>query len=173
MIAGVRHGGRALVAGALLGMVAAACGHARQPPPAPAAPAAARSEPAAAPVAPAAAPVEPPPAPRPAVAPEPAPPAVALPPAPPAASHSVPAFAVTPEGLKPGAVKMIQQRLENAGSLRAQEESGQLDAVTRSALERFQDANELPATGEPDEATIRKLGLEPRNIFEPAPGSTE
>ena len=45
-----------------------------------------------------------------------------------------------------------------------------MDAVTRSALARFQDANQLPPTGEPDEATIRKLGLNPKKIFESALG---
>jgi hypothetical protein len=142
------------------------------PPPGldPAPAAASAPSPATAPV-PAAVPaLEPPPSPV--VAPAETPRPVALPVA--AAPIAVPAVA-TPAiaGLKPGAVKMIQQRLESAGSLQAQDATGQLDALTHAALARFQQANELPPTGEPDEATVRKLGLEPTNIFEElAPGTS-
>jgi hypothetical protein len=84
----------------------------------------------------------------------------------------------TPLVLKPGAVEMVRQRLEVAGVLRAQQVSGQpapgeLSASVRSALARFQEANHLPPTGELDEVTVLKLGLRPKNIFGPAPGSTE
>ncbi|HVU51375.1 MAG TPA: peptidoglycan-binding domain-containing protein, partial [Polyangia bacterium] len=75
--------------------------------------------------------------------------------------------------LRPGAVEMIQQRLESVGALRLQESTGELGAATRSALARFQEANHLPITGEPDEATVRKLGLRPENIFEAPPGGAE
>jgi hypothetical protein len=69
--------------------------------------------------------------------------------------------------LKPGAVKMIQQRLAIAGVLPEVQTSGLMDAPTRAALMRYQQANGLPATGEPDDATVRKLGLRSENIFEP------
>ena len=71
--------------------------------------------------------------------------------------------------LKPGAVQMIQQRLESVGALRLQQSTGEMGAATRSALARFQETNHLPITGEPDEATVRRLGLDPRNIFETLP----
>jgi hypothetical protein len=69
--------------------------------------------------------------------------------------------------LKPGAVKMIQQRLAIAGVLSEVQTSGAMDPPTRAALMRYQQANALPVTGEPDDATIRKLGLRSENIFEP------
>ena len=69
--------------------------------------------------------------------------------------------------LKPGAVKMIQQRLAIAGVLSEVQTSGAMDPPTRAALMRYQQANGLPVTGEPDDATIRKLGLRSENIFEP------
>jgi peptidoglycan hydrolase-like protein with peptidoglycan-binding domain len=75
--------------------------------------------------------------------------------------------------LKPGATEMIQQRLESVGALRLQQSTGEMGAATRAALARFQEANHLPITGEPDEATIRKLGLKPENIFETPLGGAE
>ena len=70
--------------------------------------------------------------------------------------------------LKPGAVKMIQQRLAIAGVLPEVQSSGVMDPPTRAALMRYQQANGLPVTGEPDDATIRKRsGLRSENIFEP------
>jgi peptidoglycan hydrolase-like protein with peptidoglycan-binding domain len=71
---------------------------------------------------------------------------------------------------KPGAVEMIQQRLESVGALRLQEATGGLGAATRSALARFQETNHLFITGEPDDDTLRKLGLNPKNIFEDRTG---
>jgi hypothetical protein len=82
------------------------------------------------------------------------------------------------ERLKPGAVKMINQRLKVMGALPEQtvalheeDDATELSASSRAALMRFQQANQLPATGEPDVATVRRLGLNPTNIFElgPAP----
>jgi peptidoglycan hydrolase-like protein with peptidoglycan-binding domain len=113
-----------------------------------------------------------PPPPSPVAEPAPVEPA----PAEPASVEPASAAPASGPGLKPGAVEMIQQRLESAGVLRAQWAStqqtpGGMSAATRAALTRFQEANHLPPTGELDEATVLKLGLEPRNIFEPAPGS--
>ena len=75
--------------------------------------------------------------------------------------------------LKPGAVEMIQQRLESVGALSLQQSTGEMGAATRAALARFQEANHLPITGEPDEATIRMLHLDPKNIFETPLGGAE
>jgi peptidoglycan hydrolase-like protein with peptidoglycan-binding domain len=72
----------------------------------------------------------------------------------------------SPAGLlKPGALKMIQQRLSSAGALSEEGQTGQLDVETRSALRRFQEANDLPATGDPDGATVAKLGLKANDVF--------
>ncbi|HVZ74985.1 MAG TPA: peptidoglycan-binding domain-containing protein [Polyangia bacterium] len=83
-------------------------------------------------------------------------------------------LASSPAGLlKPGATKMIQQRLSNDGVLPEEQQTGELDAITKAALAKFQTAHDLPATGDPDSATVVKLGLDPRKIFrgegEPAP----
>jgi hypothetical protein len=75
-------------------------------------------------------------------------------------------LATSPEGLlKPGAAKMIQHRLSVEGLLSEEQQSGELDAVTKRALTRFQESHDLPATGEPDAATIGKLGLNGKDIF--------
>jgi hypothetical protein len=104
-------------------------------------------------------------------APEP-PPAAAEPA--PAAAEPAPArpHAAAEPALKPGAAVMIEQRLEIAGALLAQQATGELGPATRAALARFQAGNGLPPTGEVDEATVRKLDLDPRNIlFETEPGA--
>ena len=183
------------------GVVAVACGHQQKttmpslpaspsssaaraptvPPPSvapespiPAAPTPAALPPAAAPVPPAltAAPVAPAPTAEHASIPE-TPPLEAL-----SAGDTATAPPGTPLALRPGAAEMVRQRLEAAGVLRAQQVSGQpapgeMSASVRSALARFQEANHLPPTGELDEATALKLGLHPKNIFEPAPGLAE
>jgi peptidoglycan hydrolase-like protein with peptidoglycan-binding domain len=72
----------------------------------------------------------------------------------------------SPAGLlKPGALEMIQQRLSSAGALSEERQTGVLDVETRSALRRFQGANGLPATGDPDGATVNKLGLKANDVF--------
>jgi hypothetical protein len=75
--------------------------------------------------------------------------------------------------LQPGAVQMIQQRLESNGALRTEQASGEMDAVTRAALARFQEANHLPPSGALDDATVRRLGLDPRRILVPEAASAE
>jgi hypothetical protein len=127
-------------------------------------------------------PAAPPPPAAPAAAPESSAEHATIPETPPLAALSAGETPSAPPGtplvLKPGAAEMVRQRLEVAGVLRAQQASGQpapgeMSASVRSALARFQEANHLPPTGQLDEATVLKLGLRPRNIFEPAPGSTE
>jgi murein L,D-transpeptidase YcbB/YkuD len=75
--------------------------------------------------------------------------------------------------LKPGAMRTIQQRLAKKGVLGEGHESGKLDAATRAAVTRFQDAQGLPATGELDDATIEKLGLHPKDLFEAGAGKAK
>ena len=67
--------------------------------------------------------------------------------------------------LKPGAAKLIQQRLARAGLLAGDHETGELDGETLAALARFQEKHELPATGEPDRTTVKQLGLAPDAVF--------
>lgn len=75
-------------------------------------------------------------------------------------------LATSPAGLlKPGAEKKIQDKLADGGLLKDEHPSGSLDGATREALRKFQRQNSLPATGMPDDATIRKLGLDPGDVF--------
>jgi len=72
----------------------------------------------------------------------------------------------SPAGLlQAGAAKNIQDRLVKGGQLPDDKQSGELDGPTRAALMVFQKAHDLPATGIPDDATVRKLGLDPNAIF--------
>jgi hypothetical protein len=66
--------------------------------------------------------------------------------------------------LKPGAAKLIQEKLSQDGDLEG-EASADLDGPARAALAKFQRRHDLPATGIPDDATVRKLGLAPETIF--------
>jgi Putative peptidoglycan binding domain len=74
-------------------------------------------------------------------------------------------IASTPAALlKPGGAGAIQERLVQSGDLTG-EPSGELDGPTHAALERFQRAHDLPATGVPDNATVKKLGLDGGKVF--------
>jgi hypothetical protein len=75
----------------------------------------------------------------------------------------------SPAGLlQPGAAETIQGRLVKGGQLPDDKRSGELDGPTRDALMAFQKGHDLPATGIPDDATVRKLGLDPNAIFRKA-----
>jgi hypothetical protein len=68
----------------------------------------------------------------------------------------------SPAGLlAPGADDKIRDKLAAAG-FAADGKS------TKEALRRFQKANDLPATGSPDHETVKKLGLNPDEIFRAA-----
>ncbi|HVU52272.1 MAG TPA: peptidoglycan-binding domain-containing protein [Polyangia bacterium] len=72
----------------------------------------------------------------------------------------------SPAGLlKPGAAKAIQERLIHAGALSRRTTTDELDGETRAALERYQKSQGLPATGDPDGATIDRLGLKAEDVF--------
>ena len=81
-------------------------------------------------------------------------------------SSGVP-FAPAPEGLlRPGAVEVIQSRLEVRGLLQGSAPTtGRLDPPTRDALRRFQSKSDLPATGLPSYRTIEALNLKADSIF--------
>jgi len=61
-------------------------------------------------------------------------------------------------------VKLIQEKLSQNGDLHG-DVTSELDENTHDALSKFQHRHDLPATGSPDDATVRKLGLEPEDIF--------
>jgi peptidoglycan hydrolase-like protein with peptidoglycan-binding domain len=78
-------------------------------------------------------------------------------------------LATSPAGLlKPNAIESIQEKLASGGRLSKDHETGKLDQPTRNALRDFQRANNLPATGMPDDVTIQKLGLGTKDIFRAA-----
>lgn len=64
---------------------------------------------------------------------------------------------------KPEGLKAMQQALEGKGP--AIKVTGLLDTQTQEALRAFQKAQTLPDTGLPDFETIRRLGLEPDDVF--------
>ncbi len=71
--------------------------------------------------------------------------------------------AALPEGLlKPGAAQKIRDKLSEGGLIRDGKTS------TEAALRRFQGSHDLPTTGIPDHETIRKLGLNPDDVFRKA-----
>jgi putative peptidoglycan binding protein len=75
-------------------------------------------------------------------------------------------LATAPAGLlAPGAEKKIRERLAADGFLARDADS---DAAMREGLRRFQRAKDLPATGVADQETVRKLGLDPDEIFRKA-----
>ena len=72
--------------------------------------------------------------------------------------------AATPEGLlTPGADQKIHDKLSASGFLREATHDS-----TGAALRRFQAAHDLPATGVPDHETVRRLGLNPDDLFRKA-----
>jgi peptidoglycan hydrolase-like protein with peptidoglycan-binding domain len=75
----------------------------------------------------------------------------------------------TPRGLMhEGAEKLIQQSLRDAGFLKAEQGTGQIDADTREALRQFQASEGLPRTGLPSYETVDHLGLDLDTIFRSA-----
>jgi hypothetical protein len=64
----------------------------------------------------------------------------------------------------PGQLKRIQEKLHERGLLKAQP-TGTLDEATSTALKRLQKDADLPETGLPDHETVRKLGLDPNDVF--------
>jgi murein L,D-transpeptidase YcbB/YkuD len=60
----------------------------------------------------------------------------------------------------------VQKALAGRGLLREHRE-GQLDDPTAQALEKFQRREGLAATGFPDRATVRRLGLDPEHMYRP------
>lgn len=73
-------------------------------------------------------------------------------------------LAQAPEGLlTPGAEQKIHDKL-SAGGFMKEDANGS----TGAALRRFQAAHDLPSTGVPDHETVRRLGLNPDDLFRKA-----
>jgi hypothetical protein len=88
-------------------------------------------------------------------------PARKRPPEPASQPEDVP-VSTSPAGLlAPGADDKIRDKLASAGFAADGKSS-------KEALRRFQRANDLPATGIPDHETVKKLGLDPNQIFRAA-----
>jgi Putative peptidoglycan binding domain len=85
-------------------------------------------------------------------------------------SENGPPLATSPGGLlEPEAVKELQEKLVSHGQLAEADQSGKLDGPTHKALREFQRANNMPATGMPDDLTIQRLGLKPEQLTRAAP----
>ncbi|HZS36014.1 MAG TPA: peptidoglycan-binding domain-containing protein [Polyangia bacterium] len=70
----------------------------------------------------------------------------------------------TPGGmLDPQSMRKLQAALARHGE--SVEQSGQLDDATQAALRKFQRKQHQPATGLPDYDTLRRLGLDPKDIY--------
>jgi hypothetical protein len=70
----------------------------------------------------------------------------------------------TPGGmLDPAAMKKVQAALSSHGVNAPS--SGQLDEETQAALRRFQAKEKMAKTGMPDYDTLRRLGLDPKEIY--------
>lgn len=75
-------------------------------------------------------------------------------------------LATSPGGLlAPGAEQKIREQLVAHGFLKDDAKSGAMS----EGLRRCQAAHDLPATGMPDNATIKALGLKPDQIFRQGP----
>jgi hypothetical protein len=73
-------------------------------------------------------------------------------------------LAQAPEGLlTPGAEQKIRDKLSAGGFMKED-----ANASTGAALRRFQAAHDLPSTGVPDHETVRRLGLNPDDLFRKA-----
>jgi hypothetical protein len=73
-------------------------------------------------------------------------------------------LAQAPEGLlTPGAEQKIHDKLSAGGFMKED-----ANASTAAALRRFQAEHDLPSTGVPDHETIRRLGLNPDDLFRKA-----
>lgn len=70
----------------------------------------------------------------------------------------------TPKSVfEPGATKKIQQALNDKGYSTGV--TGKMDDETRKSIEKFQKEKKVAATGLPDTETVRKLGLDPDEVF--------
>lgn len=78
-----------------------------------------------------------------------------------------PPLAAAPGGLfAPGGIEKLQKALVDRGYLDAKDAaSGRIDEATSAAVRKFQGDQGLARTGNPDHETVRKLGLDPDQLF--------
>ena len=78
-----------------------------------------------------------------------------------------PPLAASPSGLiVPGGVEKIQKALSDRGYLDSgQARTGDIDAETAAAIRKFQSDEGIARTGAPDHETVRRLGLNPDEMF--------
>ncbi len=83
-----------------------------------------------------------------------------------------PAIAADPAGLmRPGSAKRIEDALQSRGYLRESSASARGNQITREAavaLRRFQHDQGLAETGVPDRETLRRLGVDPNEVYRTA-----
>lgn len=74
-----------------------------------------------------------------------------------------------PVRTSPGSMldKQSMRKLQHALNTHGEKvgESGELDDSTQAALKRFQKKQDQPATGLPDFDTLRRLGVDPKDIY--------
>ena len=68
--------------------------------------------------------------------------------------------------LAPGADDEIRDKLVARGFLGADAKPSH--GTTREGIRRFQQAQDLPDTGIPDQETVKRLGLDPDKVFRKA-----
>jgi hypothetical protein len=86
--------------------------------------------------------------------------------------HGRPAVASSPSGLmNEGSAAKIQHALETRGYLATA--SGELDEPTAAALRKFQRHEGLAETGAPDRETLRRLGIDPQEVYRTVPQGAE
>lgn len=84
-----------------------------------------------------------------------------------------PAVAASPEGLmNPGSTRKIQDALRQQGFFDG-EPSGTLDEATSAGLRKFQSSQGLAQTGAPDRETLRRLGVDPQEVYRTVPPGSE
>jgi peptidoglycan hydrolase-like protein with peptidoglycan-binding domain len=78
-----------------------------------------------------------------------------------------PPLAASPSGLLvPGGVEKLQQALAGRGYLEgAAARTGEIDEDTAAAIRKFQTDQGIARTGNPDHETVRRLGLDPDELF--------
>ena len=74
--------------------------------------------------------------------------------------------------MNPGSARRIQEALRERGLL-AGAPSGELDEPTSAALRRFQRSEDLAQTGAPDRETLRRLGIDPQEVYRTVPQGQE
>lgn len=78
-----------------------------------------------------------------------------------------PPLAASPSGLfVPGGVAKLQKALADRGYLDlSAADEGEIDAATSAAIRKFQSEQGIARTGNPDHETVRRLGLDPDQLF--------